>query len=235
MTAIAIIVAGGSSRRMGYDKLLTEIAGEPVLIHTLRAFEYCVDIGQILLVAPESRVEFFQEMAAPFSKVSAVIAGGTERHLSVWAGLKNVPPEFEWVAVHDAARPLVQSADISEAILNAREFGAAALASPVADTLNRTTGDRFAGDVIDRSGVWAMQTPQVFQRQRLIAAYSAIISQGELVTDEVSAVAKLGDAVKLVPSRDLNFKITFPCDIELAHAVLSMRRAKMTGHPGFIG
>lgn len=235
MTAIGIIVAGGSSRRMGYDKLLADIAGEPVLIHTLRAFEYCGDIGQILLVAPESRVAFFQEMAAPFSKVAGVLAGGAERHLSVWAGLQNVPPDFEWVAVHDAARPLVQPADISETILKAQEFGAAALAAPVSDTLNRASGDRFAGDVIDRTGVWAMQTPQVFQRQRLIAAYTAVLSSGDLVTDEVSAVAKLGDAVKLVPSSDLNFKITFPCDIELAHAVLSMRRARMTGHPVFIG
>jgi len=222
----AIVVAGGSSRRMGFDKLWADLHGRPVFLHSLATLQASPDISHIVLVTPASASasnrEAFQKATRPLDKVRDVISGGTERHLSVWAGLQTLHSLAPaWVAVHDAARPLLSARDLAAVISAARIHGAAALAQPVADTLKRADADQFVHESLSREHLWAMQTPQVFSYPRLVAAYQRLLAAGELVTDEVSAVAKTGDRVKLVPVQDYNFKVTFSCDIELARLALT--------------
>jgi 2-C-methyl-D-erythritol 4-phosphate cytidylyltransferase len=126
----------------------------------------------------------------------------------------------QFVAVHDAARPLLSARDLQAVIQEARASGAASLAAPVADTLKRADADGCVTEAVDRAQLWAMQTPQVFRTEALRSAYELVLQSGEVVTDEVSAVAKIGTRVKLVPAQDFNFKITYSCDIALARLAL---------------
>jgi 2-C-methyl-D-erythritol 4-phosphate cytidylyltransferase len=130
-----------------------------------------------------------------------------------------------YVAVHDAARPLITSTQIEKVFEQARNHAAAALAEPVRDTLKRADEDLIVRESIDRRGVYAMQTPQIFERKLLERAYQRVADGGEIVTDEVSAVELLGQKVVLVPTTDVNFKITYERDLELAEAVLLQRNA----------
>ena len=210
---------------MGFDKLRADLDGTPVYLHSLRTLQLCPQIGQIVLVASEKNRADFQEETKALSKVTDVIAGGAERHLSVAAGLAKISSEFEWIGVHDAARPLLSAGDLIAVVEAARAHGAAALAEPVADTLKRADANGYVTESVDREGLWKMQTPQVFRAQQLRTAYEQLLKAGEMVTDEVSAVAKEGVRVKLVAAQDLNFKITYPCDIALARLTLHSRSA----------
>ncbi len=220
MEFAAIVVAGGSSSRMGFDKLRTDLNGTPVYLRSLQTLQNCPEIGEIILVASEKNLPIFQSETRHLSKLTHVLPGGTERHLSVAAGLKKISSEFQWILVHDAARPLLSARDLSSVLAAAKTHGAASLANPVADTLKRTDADGFVSDSVERTNLWAMQTPQVFRAERLRTAYEKILQSSQIVTDEVSAVAKLGDRVKLVAALDSNFKITFSCDIALARLSL---------------
>ncbi len=219
----AIVVAGGSSQRMGFDKLRADLHGSPVYLHSLRTLQDCSEIGQIVLVASQKNLAVFQSETAHLSKLTHVLPGGSERHLSVAAGLGKVASEFHWIAVHDAARPLLSARDLLAVLAAAKQYGAASLASPVADTVKRTDADGFIIEAVDRTRLWAMQTPQVFQAGRLQAAYEKILTSGELVTDEVSAVVRLGEKVRLISPADMNIKITHPSDIELTQAISTLR------------
>ena len=226
---IAIIVAAGSSRRMGFDKLTAELMGVPVVVHSLRAFERCEAVNEIILVAREDRLGGFEQLARRYgvSKLACVLAGGSERHFSVANGLeaaRNRSGAGEYVAVHDAARPLITPAAITACLEVARTSGGgAACAAPVADTLKRVDADGRVAESVDRARLWAMQTPQIFHLPLLLQAYEAVLARGELVTDEVSAVQSLGVRVALYQNDEPNFKITLPRDLHLARLVLADR------------
>lgn len=210
---------------MGFDKLRADLGGLPVYLHCLQTFENCPEIRQIILVASQENLADFTAGTARLTKLTHVVAGGPERHTSVAEGLALVDPAMTRVAVHDAARPLLSPRDLM-AVLAATEMGgSASLAVPVADTLKRADAGSFVTEAVDRAGLWAMQTPQVFPVERLREAYAKISATGEAVTDEVSAVAKLGDRVKLITARDFNFKITYSCDIALAQLALTFLNA----------
>lgn len=215
MTA-ALIVAAGSSTRMGFDKLLAPLAGEPVVLHTLRAFENCQDIGGIWVVSSVERGGVIGHLAAGLTKFRGCITGGAERHLSVWNGLQALPADCELAAVHDGARPLVTPAQISRCVTCAREHGAAASARRVTETVKRADAAGIVTDSVDRDGLWIMETPQVFRLPLLRAAYAAVIARGVPVTDEVSAVQAYGHPVRLVENPAPNPKITLPGDLESA-------------------
>jgi 2-C-methyl-D-erythritol 4-phosphate cytidylyltransferase len=222
----AIIVAAGSSRRMGFDKLFAPLAGKPVIWHSLKAFSDCPDIDDIIVVAREDRVPEFENLVAnaKLPKVRQIIAGGKERHHSVWAGLKAVASEgCEFVAIHDGARPLTTPKLIADCLAMARNHGAACCASPIPDTVKRADIQHMVKESVERTGLWAMQTPQIFSSALILQAYATIIAKHEMVTDEVSAVQKLGKKIALLKNEDWNFKITFPHDLELAEHVLSLR------------
>jgi len=225
----AIIVAAGSSRRMGFDKMFAELAGKPVVWHSIKAFQDTKEIDEIILVVKEDRAEEFQRLVkgAHFSKVKEIVAGGAERHISVWRGLQKVESAgSEFVAVHDGARPLTTPKLIRECIHAARDHGAACCASPIPDTVKRASVEQMVQESVERTGLWAMQTPQVFASGLILQAYAALISRNEMVTDEVSAVQKLGKRIFLLKNEDWNFKITFPHDLELAEHVLALRAKK---------
>lgn len=218
----AIIVAAGSGTRMGFDKLMARLAGCPVVVRTIQAFQHCPDIQEIILVCPPARADVIRRLAddSLITKLKTYVPGGAERHLSVWEGLQAVAPICEWVAVHDGARPLIHPAQISRCLQRARETGAAASARPVSETLKRAdSAGRVTGGV-DRTGLWLMETPQVFRKSLLIEAYEAVLRDGIAVTDEVSAVQHIGHPVWLVENSTPNPKITWPSDLALAEQFL---------------
>ena len=225
----AIIVAAGSSRRMGSEKLFAPLAGKPVIWHSLKAFSDCEEIDEIVVVAREDRLGDFEKLLASekLPKIKKVIAGGTERHDSVWNGLQAVASEgCQFVAIHDGARPLTTPKLILAVLDMARIHGAACCASPIPDTVKRANIEHMVQESVERTGLWAMQTPQVFSAGLILQAYASVMAKHELVTDEVSAVQKLGKKIALLKNEDWNFKITFPHDIELAEHVLQLRASK---------
>jgi 2-C-methyl-D-erythritol 4-phosphate cytidylyltransferase len=221
----AIIVAAGTSQRMGFDKLLSLIAGKPVIAHSIERFEQCDSIDEVMLVVRADRRAEFQKVvdAFEFTKVNRLVDGGSERHLSVWNGISELPAACQIVAVHDAARPLVSSELISRSVLLARDCGAVSLAAPIVETIKRADLEQSVTGSVDRSGLWAMQTPQVFRFDWLLEAYKRIVDSGRSVTDEVSALQEAGYPVRLLQNTDWNIKITFPRDLDLAEKMMNLR------------
>ena len=220
----AIIVAAGSSQRMGFDKLFALLADKPVVAHAIGPFEQTPSVDEIILVGRNDRLDELQDIVKDqgFGKVRKVIPGGEWRQESVRAGLAEARSEF--VAVHDAARPLVRPRQIEQVFEAARRYGAAALAEPVQDTLKRVDEQNFICGSVEREKMYALQTPQIVKREVLSKAYEAIFAKNISVTDETSAVEQFGGKVAIVTNDDFNFKITFPNDLLLAEAVLKQRR-----------
>jgi 2-C-methyl-D-erythritol 4-phosphate cytidylyltransferase len=220
----AIIVAAGSSQRMGFDKLLSLIGDKPVVAHSIDRFEQCDEIDEVILVVRSDRREEFQRVVdvCGFTKVNRIVDGGVERHLSVWNGIAQLSEVCEIVAIHDAARPLVSSELISRSVTLARECGAVSLAAPVVETVKRADAERNVIGSVDRSGLWATQTPQVFRLDWLLDAYKRIVDSGRSVTDEVSALQEAGYPVRLLQNTEWNVKITFPRDLKLAEKMISL-------------
>lgn len=222
----AIIVAAGSSRRMGFDKLFADLDGKPVVARSVAAFEACPAVDEIVVVAPEESASRFHDLASRegWRKLRRVVAGGAQRHLSVWNGLEAVAAaEGDFVAVHDGARPLVIPDMIERCLERARAVGAACCAAPVSDTLKRADASGCVVAGVDRAGLWAMHTPQIFAADALVRAYRAVLEAGDAVTDEASALEALGLPVALVDSVDCNLKITYPADLQLAGVILRHR------------
>lgn len=214
----AIIVAAGSSRRMGFNKLLAPLAGEPVIVRTLKVFDACDAIDEIIVVASDEVREVIQ--GAGIAKLKAIIPGGEERHFSVWEGLRSLSEETETVAVHDGGRPLITTAQISKCVAIARDKLAVACARPVTETMKRCDESGRITNSIERKNAWIMETPQVFDRELLMTAYEHVLGSGLKVTDEVSAVQALGESVYVVENTQPNLKITFPADLAMAELIL---------------
>lgn len=220
----AIIVAAGSSRRMGFDKMTADLAGRPVIARTVDAFERCEDVRHIHVVASAENHARFGSLLQGFKKLRPFVLGGAHRHLSVWSGLNALDPSAQFVTVHDGARPLVTTGMIDQSFQKAREMGAACVARPVTDTLKRADANHHLAASVERDSLWAMETPQTFSVPLLRRAYENVIQTGVVVTDETSAVELLGQPVALVAAEDWNFKITYPRDLALAAFALGSRR-----------
>lgn len=218
----AVIVAAGSSQRMGgQNKLLLPLAGAPVLAHTLRAFEKCAAVRDIVLVCREQDILPYTELARSYGvgKLRTVTRGGDSRTASVLAGLRAAPADAALVAVHDGARPLVSEAVITEAVCAAAEHGAAAPVVPVKDSIKRIADRTIAADV-PRDTLAAVQTPQVFRRELLLRALEDATRSGRSFTDDCAAVEAMGQAVQATHGSYENIKITTPEDILVAQALL---------------
>lgn len=215
MTA-AIIVASGSSQRMGFDKLLAPLAGKPVLRRTIEAFLAAGDIRQLIVVCPEER---WKQLGITDERITRV-DGGETRQNSVNAGLEVVREGIEWVAIHDGARPLVRPADIEDCIAAAMDHGAASLAKPATETMMRADDQGFSTKPVDREQLWCMETPQVFRLEQLRKAALHARGHGISCTDEVTAVQAVGVRVKFLEPAGPNLKITTPSDLALAEALL---------------
>ena len=221
----AVIVSAGLARRMGgIDKVLAPLGELPVLVHTLYAFQDCPVIDEIIVVAREDLVVEVGRLCREFNldKVRKVIVGGQERIHSVQAGLREADPEADLIAIHDGARPLVPQEVIRDAVARAALTGAAAPAVPLTDTIKRTE-DGLVAETVDRSQLWAVQTPQVFEAGLIKAATQKAIDDGELLTDDCGAVERMGMKVTLTSGSQENIKITTPLDLILGEAILQAR------------
>ena len=203
---------------MGFNKLLAPLSGEPVLRRTLGVFAKCAEVSEIIVVAGEevqAQLEVWRAHGG-LDKVTRVVSGGAERHFSVKNGIDAVAADCEIIAVHDGARPLVTVSQVAACIAAAAERGAVTCARRMTETLKRVDAGGCITESIDREGAWIMETPQVFRREVLERAYEAVLRDGVLVTDEVSAVQHLGEAVWVVENAAPNPKITLPGDIDQA-------------------
>ena len=214
---------------MGFDKIHAPLHGKPVLYWSLRAFQDCSEVDEIIVVTRADTIQQVEKLAhaEKLNKVRKIVPGGIERHLSVWNGLQVVNSGgCEYVAIHDGARPLITPKLITDCLALAEKHGAACAAAPIPDTVKRASYENMVAESVDRQNLWAMQTPQIFSSGLILQAYAALMAHNEMVTDEVSAIQKIGKRVALMKNEDYNFKITFPRDLPLAEQVMDIRSAK---------
>ena len=218
----AVIVAAGSSRRAGFDKLAAPLAGVPVLRRSVDAL-VAAGAAAVVVVCPESRWVETGLAAADFPVPVIRVDGGAERQDSVAAGLAALPAGTRMVAVHDGARPLITPQGIAACLAAAEETGAATCAHPVVDTLKRAdAAGKSLPEKVSREHLWGMETPQIFRLELLLQAYQYVKENALVVTDEVSAVEALGVPTRLVQG-GANLKITLPGDLELAELIWTHR------------
>lgn len=224
----AVIVAGGKATRMeGVDKILTPLGGEEVILHALRPFQDSDLVGEIVIVAREDLMVPIGDLCRRkgIDKVRRVVKGGDSRAESVLAGLRAAAPQAALLAIHDGARPFVTKQIVEETIRAARQCSAAAPAIPVKDTIKRAR-DGVVTETPDRAELFAVQTPQVFDADLIRTALGKAIQEGAALTDDCSAVERLGFPVHLVPGSEENIKITTPRDLVHGAAILAEREGE---------
>ncbi len=218
MSIWAIITGAGKSRRMkAKNKLLLPLKGKPLLCWTLAPFESSPLITGVILLAPEAFLEDFKELIASFGfkKVKEILPGGENRQESVYRGFTTLPGEAKLVVVHDGARPLLSDYLLEKVILSAEKSLAAILAVPVYDSLKQVSGGLVVKN-LPREGIWAAQTPQVFERELLGRAFQKAWAEGFVGTDEASLVSRLPYPISVVLGSPENLKITTPQDLAAA-------------------
>jgi len=221
----AVIVAAGSARRMeGIDKILTPLGELPVLVHTLYAFEDCPEISEVIVVTRQDLLVTVGDLCRQFrfQKVKKVVVGGKERVHSVQNGLNEVRQDADIIAIHDGARPLLPAKVLTEVLEKAKATGAAAPALPITDTVKRAENG-LALETVDRSTLFAVQTPQVFDADLIRGATQKAIADGQLLTDDCAAVERMGMKVSLTTGSKENLKLTTPYDLLVAQAILEAR------------
>ena len=216
----AVIVAAGSASRMGgIDKVMAPLGGEPMIVKTVRAFQNCEAVGEIVVVTRQDLVAPIQELCREMDKVRAVVTGGASRQESVWLGLNAFSEKIQLAAVHDGARPLISWELIDRTVRAANSYGAAAPAIPVKDTI-KVERSGLVESTPDRSRLRAVQTPQVFDFDLLRGALQKAREDGAEVTDDCSAVERLGMKIRLVEGEERNLKVTTPLDLKIAELLL---------------
>ena len=216
----AVIVAAGSASRMGgIDKVMAPLGGEPMILRTVRTFQNCGAIKEIVIVTREDLILPITELCGGFDKVRAVVRGGDSRQASVKLGLSAFTDKMELAAVHDGARPLVSQAVIDRTVRAAHTYGGAAPVVSVKDTIKVFEGG-FIASTPDRETLRAVQTPQVFDLDLLRGALEKADKDGAAVTDDCSAVERLGLKIRLVEGEERNLKVTTPMDLKIAEMLL---------------
>ena len=216
----AVIVAAGSASRMGgIDKVMAPLNGEPMIARTVRAFQNCDAISEIVVVTRQDLILPITSLCAQMDKVQAVVAGGSSRQESVHLGLNALSDQCKLAAIHDGARPLISWQVIDRVVRAANTYGAAAPAIPVKDTIKVVQGG-VVKETPDRASLQAVQTPQVFDFDILRGALKKAKQDGAQVTDDCSAVERMGMAVKIVEGEERNLKVTTPLDLKIAQLLL---------------
>lgn len=224
----AVVPAAGSSTRMvGQDKILSTLGDIPLLIHTLQALDACSRIQEIVVVTREDLIVPISQLCkdAALSKVRRVVVGGGSRTESVLNGIRETDPQAALIAIHDGARPLVSQDLLDEVIARAEETGAAAPAVPVKDTIKQAYGGIVEATPA-RENLYAVQTPQVFEAALIQAALSKAIEEEAALTDDCSAVERIGMKVSLTRGDYMNLKVTTPEDLAIAEALLEWRDSR---------
>ncbi len=216
----AVIVAAGSASRMGgIDKVMAPLRGEPMIVRTVRAFQNCDAVREIVVVTREDLLVRISNLCAGFDKVKAVVVGGADRPESVRNGLSALSGKVRLVAVQDGARPLITGAVIDRTVRAAHTYAAAAPGIPVKDTVKVVQGG-VVRETPDRSTLQAIQTPQVFDLDLLKGALEKAKAEKDAITDDCSAVERLGMSVKIVEGDERNIKVTTPMDLKIAELLL---------------
>jgi len=216
----AVIVAAGSASRMGgIDKVMAPLGGEPMIVRTVRNFQNCDAISEIVVVTRPDLIEPIGKLCAGCEKLKAVVAGGKSRQESVALGLDALSDQVQLAAIHDGARPFADWQLIDRCVRAANTYSAAAPAIPVKDTIKVVEG-RIVKSTPDRATLFAVQTPQVFDYDLLRGALTKAEADGAAVTDDCSAVERLGMSVKIVEGDERNIKITTPLDLKIAELFL---------------
>lgn len=216
----AVIVAAGTASRMGgIDKVMAPLGGEPMIVRTVRTFQNCDCIQEIVVVTREDLLVPIRDLCHDFGKVRAVIVGGSSRQESVKRGLGALSDHIKLAAVQDGARPLITQEVIDRTVRAAHSYGAAAPSIAVKDTIKVVHGG-IVSSTPDRSTLQAVQTPQVFDRDLLVAALADAEKKGAAVTDDCSAVELLGMSVRMVEGDERNIKVTTPLDLKIAEILL---------------
>ena len=216
----AVIVAAGNASRMGgIDKVMAELGGEPMIVRTVRAFQSCDAIREIVIVTRPDLIGKITELCAGFDKVKAVVAGGADRPESVQKGLNALSCKVRLAAIHDGARPLVSQTVIDRTVRAAHTYSAAAPGIPVKDTVKMVQGGVVL-ETPDRSTLQAIQTPQVFDRALLQGALKKARDEKAPITDDCSAAERMGMSVKIVEGDERNIKVTIPMDLKIAEILL---------------
>ncbi|TLC99153.1 2-C-methyl-D-erythritol 4-phosphate cytidylyltransferase [Robinsoniella peoriensis] len=219
---VAVVLCAGRGTRMNSEvqKQYLLIKGKPVVYYSLIAFEKCPFIDEIVLVTGKEEIEYCRhEIIEKYNlkKVKSIVAGGKERYHSVFEGLKAIGC-CDYVYIHDGARPFIDQELLQRACDSVRIHKACVVGMPVKDTIKISGQDGFADHTLDRSKLWMVQTPQVFQYSLVYQAYDKIMKYpGIQVTDDAMVVEQMGQAkIKLVEGSYKNIKITTPEDLEIA-------------------
>ena len=221
----AIIVAAGSSQRMGSDKIFGPLGGLPVLVRSVRAFEENELVDEIVVVTREEKLEQVALLVRKYElrKVSKVIIGGKTRVESCLAGVSEVDHRAELIAIHDGARPLVTQRVIRETVRAAQAYHAAVPVVRSTDTLKLLDGKGVVAGSVDREAIFRVQTPQVFRADLIKGALTEAMKRGLPLTDDCSAMDLMGVKTHTVEGDEDNLKLTTPRDFVLAEAILKNR------------
>lgn len=220
----AIFPAAGSSTRMGggINKNLLKLAGEPILIRTLKTFSQIERVNFLIVAVAEHEIETVEKLLSAEKNLKSwrVTIGGSERQYSIANALKLLPDDAEIILVHDAARPLISVQTINEVIDAVEKFGGAIAAVPAKDTIKIVDAEGFVKYTPPRREMAVVQTPQGFKREILLRAYDKAAEENFLGTDDSSLVERLGVRIKVVTSSYENIKVTTPEDIHVAETIL---------------
>jgi len=221
----AVIVAAGSSQRMGRDKILMEIGSAPVIAYTLKAFQSCDRIDEIVVVTKRDNLQSLADICSKYgiSKVRRVVSGGSSRAESALIGVLNAVESSSLIAIHDGARPFVSAELIEKVIAEAEQSGAAAPAVRATDTVRIVNKKGAVIDTPDRSLVALVQTPQIFSAEIIKNALNKAVSKDLPITDDCSAVEAAGGKVSIVDGEADNIKLTTARDIYVAEKILADR------------
>ena len=220
----AVIVAAGNASRMGgIDKVMAPLDGEPMIVKTVRAFQECPGVREIVIVTRPDLLETIMSLCHGFDKVRAVVAGGADRPASVRNGMNALSDKVKLVAVQDGARPLVTWELIDRTVRAANTYHAAAPGIPVKDTTKIVDGG-VVTETPDRNLLRAIQTPQVFDFDLLRGALQQAELDGAAITDDCSAVERLGMKVRIVEGDEHNIKVTTPMDLKIAQMLWEERK-----------
>ena len=219
-TCGAVIVAAGTASRMGgIDKVMAELKGEPMIVRTVRTFQNCDAISEIVIVTRPDLILPITTLTREMPKVKAVVAGGKSRQESVNLGLNALSDKVKLAAIQDGARPLITWQVIDRVVRAAHTYGAAIPCVPVKDTIKVGNGG-VVKETPDRATLFAAQTPQVFDFDLLRGALKKAEQDDYAVTDDASAVENLGMKVKIVEGDERNIKVTTPMDLKIAEMLL---------------
>ncbi len=216
-----VIPAAGQGKRMkaGKNKLFIELSGIPIIVYTLRVFEEDPDCRGIILSINPAEKDYFNQLIAAYGlkKVKKLVMGGKERQQSVYNGLQHA--EEDIILVHDGARPFINIGQISELTTAASLHGGAVIAVPVKDTIKKAANKEVV-ETVERSSLWAVQTPQAFRVSILKSAYEQAEAEAFLGTDDASLLERINEQVVIIEGNYDNIKITTQEDLYFAEAIL---------------